>query len=71
MLVVESGAAKAGRWVVERRNVRDDFRRAFGDLPGKPNGLAIASDTDNTSESARAGFADFHFVAEGDACGVK
>lgn len=71
MLVVESGAGKAGRWVVERRNVRDDFRRAFGDLPGKPNGLAIASDTDNTGESARAGFADFHFVAEGDACGVK
>jgi hypothetical protein len=71
MLVVESGAAKAGRWVVERRNVRDDFKRAFGDLPGKPNGLAVASDTDNTGESARAGFADFHFVAEGDACAVK
>lgn len=71
MLVVESGAGKAGRWVVERRNVRDDFKRAFGDLPGKPNGLAIASDTDNTGESARAGFADFHFVAEGDACAVK
>jgi rSAM/selenodomain-associated transferase 2 len=52
MLVVESGASKAGRWVVERRNVRDDFRRAFGDLPGKPNGLAIASDTANTASAA-------------------
>jgi len=70
MLVVESGAGKAGRWVVERRNVRDDFRRAFGDLPGKPNGLAIASDTDNTGESARAGFADFHFVGEGEPCAI-
>jgi hypothetical protein len=68
MVVVESGAGKAGRWVAERRNVRDDFRRAFAGLPGKPNGLAIASDTDNTGESARAGFADFHFVAENDAC---
>jgi hypothetical protein len=70
MLVVESGAARAGRWVGERRNVRDDFRRAFAGLPGKPNGIAIASDTDNTGESARAGFADFHFVAEGDPCAL-
>lgn len=68
MLVVDSGAAKAGRWVTQRRNVREDFRRAFGDLPGKPNGLAIASDTDNTGETAVAGFADFHFVADGTAC---
>lgn len=68
MLVVDTGAAKAGRWVGVRRNVREDFQRAFGDLPGKLNGLAIASDTDNTAESAHAGFADFHFVAEGEAC---
>jgi len=68
MLVVDSGAAKAGRWVGVRRNVRQDFQRAFGDLPGKLNGLAIASDTDNTGESAHAGYAEFHFVAETEAC---
>lgn len=68
MLVLRSGAAEAGGWISERRHLGADFRRAFGDLPGRPNGLAIASDTDNTGETARAGFADFHFVAEGAPC---
>jgi hypothetical protein len=68
MLVVETGAAKAGRWVSERRNVADDFKRAFAGVPGRLTGLAIASDTDNTGESAHAGFADFHFVADKEAC---
>lgn len=68
MLVLRSGASEAGAWVSERRHMGADFRRAFGDLPGRPNGLAIASDTDNTGETARAGFADFHFVAEGAPC---
>ena len=68
MLVVDSGATKAGQWVSQRRNVRDDFRRAFPGLLGTLGGLAIASDTDNTGESAHAGFADFHFVADNEAC---
>ncbi len=68
MLVVDSGQAKAGQWVSQRRNVRDDYKRAFAGLPGTPTGLAIASDTDNTGESAHAGFADFHFVGENEAC---
>ena len=61
----------AGRWVTERRNVLEDYRLAFaelGDAGGKLRGLAIASDTDNTGETAHAGFADFRFVAETSGC---
>ena len=68
LLVLESGGDRAGRWVSERRDVVSDFRRAFGDLPARLTGMAIASDTDNTGESARAGFADFHFVARDTTC---
>lgn len=68
MLVLRSGTAEAGGWVRERRNVAADFRRAFGDLPARLTGLALATDTDNTGGVARAGFADFRFVAEDDAC---
>jgi hypothetical protein len=68
MLVLRSGAADAGRWVEERRDVGADFRKAFGHAPARLTGLALASDTDNTGEEARAGFADFRFVGEGDAC---
>lgn len=68
MLVLRSGAEDAGRWVQERRNIAEDFRRAFGDLPAKLSGLALASDTDNTASVARAGFAQFRFVANADEC---
>ena len=68
MLVLRSGATDAGHWVRERRNVLKDFQRAFGDLNGQLKSLALASDTDNTGESAHAGFADFRFVANESAC---
>ena len=68
MLVLRSGAARAGAWVHERRNVLTDFQRAFGGIGGRLSGLAVASDTDNTGEEAHAGFADFRFVATEDAC---
>jgi hypothetical protein len=68
MLVLRSGAGKAGGWVSERRHVGKDFQRAFGDVGGQLTGIAIASDTDNTGEEAHAGFADFRFVATEAAC---
>ena len=71
MLVLRSGAGKAGGWVQERRDVTKDFQRAFGDISGRLSGLAIASDTDNTGETAHAGFADFRFVAKDEECSTK
>ena len=62
MLVLRSGAEKAGAWVSERRNVQKDFQRAFGNIDGHLSTLVLASDTDNTGEDAHAGFADFRFV---------
>lgn len=68
MLVLRSGDGEARRWVGERRDIEADFRRAFGDEEGRPSGLAIASDTDNTGSEALAGFADFHLVGRDEAC---
>lgn len=68
MLVLRSGADDAGRWVGERRNVLKDFQRAFGELDGRLQSLALASDTDNTGEDAHAGFADFRFVSNESEC---
>ena len=62
MIVVESGSARARRWISERTDVAADFARAFANRPGSPNQIAIASDTDNTRSIARAAFADLHFV---------
>lgn len=62
MIAVESGSTKVGEWVLERRNVRADYRKAFGETPPPINGIAIMVDTDNTGESATAYFGDI--VAE-------
>jgi len=68
LIVAETGTARAGQWVRERHDVRADFAAAFEGVPGTPMQLAVASDTDNTGSSARAGFADLHFVEAGQPC---
>jgi len=42
------------------RDVLTDAKAVFGDMKFTPVQLAIASDTDNAGETARAGFADLH-----------
>lgn len=58
--VLRSGADKQGEWVEERVNVREDFMKAFGtkDVP-KPAGLAVLTDSDDTSSTAAGDYADF------------
>jgi hypothetical protein len=58
MIAVESGPGKAGRWVEERRNVIEDFRRAFGEDPPEAGAIAVMTDTDNTGGRARAWYDD-------------
>lgn len=62
MIVVQSGADNAGRWILERRDVLADLASAFH-ADARLTVVAPASDTDNTRERAHAGFADLHFVA--------
>lgn len=71
MIVVESGAARAGSWVSERRDLLSDFKLGFAAEQGEVTLLAVASDTDNTAEKARAGFADLHFVPREQPCASR
>ena len=68
MVVQRSGKEQVGRWVGERANVLADATKAFGPLPFKASQLAVASDTDNTGEQVRAGFAELHFVGADEPC---
>lgn len=70
MVVLRSGAADVGAWVQERRHVGRDVVRLYGPS-ATPVQLAVTADTDNTGESARAGFADLHWVAEQAACSAR
>jgi len=58
MIVVESGAANLGRWVTVERNLREDYRSAFGEEPPLVQGVALMTDCDNTGESATAWYGD-------------
>jgi hypothetical protein len=54
MIVVQSGAARAGAWVGESRDVYDDYRRLFDAEPPAIVGVAVMTDTDDTGERAVA-----------------
>lgn len=64
MVVAESGAEKTGRWWEESRNVLEDYRRAFGEEPGRIVSIAVMTDTDNTGGRAYAYYGDIVFERE-------
>ena len=68
MWVLRSGKGEAGAWVAEARNLKDDFRRAFGEDAPAAVAVVVASDTDNTGEKATAWFADIRFAANPSVC---
>ncbi|MDA0738616.1 MAG: DUF3047 domain-containing protein [Nitrospirae bacterium] len=61
MIVIQSGTQRVGEWVIEERNVYEDYKKAFGEEPTNISGVAIMTDTDNTKESATAYFGDIVF----------
>ena len=64
MIAMQSGQKRLGEWINERRNVRTDYRRLFGEEPGKLNAVAIMTDTDNSGASASAWYGDIWFDVE-------
>jgi hypothetical protein len=59
--VLRSGApAKKGEWIEERVNVRDDYKKYFDvqETP-KPAGIAVLTDSDDTSSTAQGDYASF------------
>jgi hypothetical protein len=53
-VVVRSGPKDLGKWVTERRNVREDFKRIYGEEPEDPGGIAIGIDSDDVKGTAEA-----------------
>ncbi len=53
-IVVGSGEDGLGHWQTYRRNIVEDYRRAYGYEPGRLIGIAILTDTDNTRQSVSA-----------------
>jgi hypothetical protein len=52
--VLRSGPNDIGQWLTERRNVYEDYRRAFGEDPQDPPAIALSIDTNDTRSEAEA-----------------
>jgi hypothetical protein len=63
--ILHSGPAELGRWMVERRNVRDDYASAFGEEPSSPGVVAISIDTNDTHSTAEAVVGRIAFTPDG------
>ena len=61
MIAVESGPEKTGKWLLEGRNVYEDYKTHFGGEPPRISHIGIMTDTDNTGEQAEAFYDDLIF----------
>lgn len=61
MVVAQSGRGRLGKWREETRNVYEDFKRAFGEAPGRITAIGIMTDTDNTGDNVHAYYGDIAF----------
>jgi hypothetical protein len=58
--VLRSGTAGKDQWTDERVNVRDDYKKFFGESETpKPAGIAVLTDSDDTKSSAAGDYANF------------
>ena len=58
-IVVQSGPNRSGKWILERRNVFEDYRKLFGRPPRmKVAAIALMTDTEGTLSEAEGFFDD-------------
>jgi len=59
LIVAESTTKNLNKWVPEKRNIYEDYKKAFGRFPASNVGaIALMTDTDNTLSTAEAAYKD-------------
>jgi hypothetical protein len=61
VVVVRSGPAELGKWVVETRNVYEDYKKLYGVEPPPVAGVRLQINSQHTKTSAESLFADVGF----------
>ena len=62
-VVVESGDSHMGKWVLEKRNLVEDFRMLFGTAPEQVIGLRIQINSQHTQSDAEAFWKTIRFTS--------
>ena len=63
-IVVESGADQIGQWVIEKRNVVEDFRALFGEIPERAVAIRMQINSQHTKSVAEVFWRTIHFTSE-------
>ncbi|RZT41016.1 DUF3047 domain-containing protein [Cupriavidus agavae] len=58
MIVMDSGTRNLDQWRCHERDLRADYRKAFGTDPGKVLAVGLMTDTDNTRSRAESWYGD-------------
>jgi hypothetical protein len=60
-VVLQNGTDPLGQWVLEKRNVFQDYRELFGEEPPQVGGVTLMIDSDDTKSTAESYFGVLHF----------
>jgi hypothetical protein len=60
-VVLQNGTDPLGQWVLEKRNVFQDYRKLFGEEPPQVGGVTLMIDSDDTKSTAESYFGVLHF----------
>ncbi len=63
LIVVESGLDKPGQWLDARRDVVADFRRAFGEEPGRIVSVGILTEAGANDRTLNVYYGDLAFYS--------
>lgn len=61
VIIVEAGPEKLNKWIPEKRNVYEDYKRLFKKEPPKVGGVSIYTNTQHTQGRAESFFDDIYF----------
>ncbi len=61
VFAVRRGAAGVGEWQHETRDVAQDFRTAFGEAPGRIDGVAVMSDCDGAGPGGVSAYGELRW----------
>ncbi len=61
VIVVASGPEGVGKWLHFRRNVDEDYRRAFGEDPARVESVGVLTDTNSTGHEVTSYYGDIEF----------
>ncbi|MBI3714424.1 MAG: DUF3047 domain-containing protein [Betaproteobacteria bacterium] len=61
VIVAESGPARVGKWLRFTRNIEEDYRRAFGEEPGRVESVGVLTDSNSTGHNIISYYGDIEF----------